>query len=124
VGGCAGAGPSCGWSSLLLRPMIRMSFCSCFENERADTGTSGSSSSSFALFHLLSWLRSIERVEEALRFREYGRVGASSVLLAAADVKLGMLPAEPANETALKSPRQTAHRCAVRVATPRRKCAL
>ena len=73
----------------MLRPMIRMTFRSRIEKERGDTDSSSSS-----LFHpgelCERRLRSSERVEDALRFTEYGGAGATSTLGAAADVRLDM----------------------------------
>ena len=86
---------------LLLRPMIRMTFCSRIEKERGDTDSSGSYSCSSALFHpgelCERRLRSSERDEEALRFTENGGAGATSTLGAAADVELDMRVDEPSS---------------------------
>ena len=79
------------------RPMMRRTFCSRVENERGVSASSASSSSSSSLFHPRERrLRSDERVDEALRFRECGG-GVTSMLVTAADVKLEVAdPLSPA----------------------------
>ena len=143
-GGCAGASPasagaSCGRSSPLLcggslpllvrpldddRPMMRRTFCSRVENERGVSASSASSSSSSSLFHPRERrLSSDERVDEALRFREFGGggSGATSVLVAAADAKLEVVadPLSPAlvNVTDFEEPWSFSERMLLRRTT-------
>ena len=95
------------------RPMMRRTFCSRVENERGVSASSASSSSSSSLFHPRERrLRSDERVDEALRFRECGG-GVTSMLVTAADVKLEVAELSPAlvNVTDFEEPSSFSERC-------------